>query len=188
MAARAEAAQERSQSLGRWPANVCHDGSDEVMEAFAAFGERGGGSDGRPQLAFGIGGNGILHGGGKGAMVTTYADSGTAARFFYCAKADAQDRWGSRHPTVKPVELMKWLVPLVTPKGGLVLDPFSGSGTTGVAAMATRRNAVLIERDETYCADIREHIAHYEGEGRHSMASKNRNANKAVDLPLFATD
>jgi site-specific DNA-methyltransferase (adenine-specific) len=80
---------------------------------------------------------------------------------------------------------MKWFVPLVTPKGGLVLDPFAGSGTTGVAAMATGRNAVLIERDETYCADIRERIAHYEGEGRHSLASKNRNASKAVDLPLF---
>jgi DNA modification methylase len=51
--------------------------------------------------------------------------------------------------------------------------------------MATSRNAILIEQSAEYCADIRERIAHYEGEGRHSIVSKNRNASKAVDLPLF---
>ena len=54
-------------------------------------------------------------------------------RFWYSSKAGSEDRFGSRHPTVKPIDLMKWLVALVTPKDGLVLDPFAGSGTTGVA-------------------------------------------------------
>jgi hypothetical protein len=111
-----------------------------------------------------------------------FADKdGSPARYFYNAKADAEDRWGSSHPTVKPVELMKWLVPLITPKApAIVFDPFAGSGTTGVAAMATGRNAILIERDETYCADIRERIAHYEGTGRHSLVSRNRNKRAGV--------
>jgi DNA modification methylase len=98
----------------------------------------------------------------------------SAARFFYCAKAGPEDRWGSRHPTVKPVELMKWLVQLVTPSGGTLLDPFAGSGTTGVAALATGRTAILIEQDESYIADIRDRIAHSEGAGRHSLAAKAR--------------
>jgi site-specific DNA-methyltransferase (adenine-specific) len=76
---------------------------------------------------------------------------------------------------------MKWLVALVTPPGGLVLDPFAGSGTTGAAALATGRNAILIEREEAYVADIRERIAFYEGEGRHSLAAK---ARRAPDKPL----
>jgi site-specific DNA-methyltransferase (adenine-specific) len=169
---------------GRWPANVCHDGSDEVMEAFAAFGEsrspsepvrQGGtvgfdvGSGGKPREAFGVG----------------FGDFGSAARFFYCAKAAAQDRWGSRHPTVKPIELIKWLVPLVTPKGGLVFDPFAGSGTTGVAALATGRSALLIEQDKGYIADIRERITFYEGEGRHSINSKNRHKNEPATGTLI---
>ena len=115
-----------------------------------------------------------------------FGDTGTAARFFYCAKADAEDRWGSRHPTVKPVELLKWLVPLVTPKGGTVLDPFAGSGTAGIAAMATGRRAILIESEPAYCADIRERLAHYEGEGRHSLASKSRNRTAEPLGGLFA--
>jgi site-specific DNA-methyltransferase (adenine-specific) len=167
---------ERANTLGRWPANVCHDGSDEVMEAFAAFGERssGGGDKRGSHALFGSPDRRTEPTGHK-------PNTGSAARFFYCAKADAQDRWGSRHPTVKPVELMKWLVPLVTPKApAIVLDPFAGSGTTGVAALATGRNAILIERDETYCADIRERIAHYEGSGRHSLVSRNRNKRAGV--------
>jgi site-specific DNA-methyltransferase (adenine-specific) len=182
MAARAEAAQERSQSLGRWPANVCHDGSDEVMEAFAAFAESksvaSAGRNGKDDGA-------IFAMRRSRDQVRGHNDSGSASRFFYAAKADSHDRWGSKHPTVKPVELLKWLVPLVTPKGGTVLDPFAGSGTTGVAAIAAGRNAVLVERDETYCADIRERIAHYEGNGRHSMASRNRSKAERGILPLF---
>ena len=60
------------------------------------------------------------------------------------------------HPTCKPIALMRWLVRLVTPPGGTVLDPFAGSGTTGAAAMAENRACVLIEQDPQYCQDIRE--------------------------------
>jgi site-specific DNA-methyltransferase (adenine-specific) len=157
MAARAEAAQVRSQSLGRWPANVCHDGSDEVMEAFAAFGERSSGTfDGnRNTDKFRN-----IYGAFKGNRSEQGydANSGSAARFFYCAKASKADRAGSKHPTVKPIALMRWLVRLVTPPGGIVLDPFAGSGTTGAAALAEGRNAILIEREPEYLADIKRRL------------------------------
>lgn len=171
--------------LGRWPANLVHDGSEEVTEAFAAFGElqaRGnvGPSERHPNAGA------VFTGYGSGDCGARYAhDTGSAARFFYCAKADAQDRWGSRHPTVKPVELMKWLVALVTPPGGLVLDPFAGSGTTGVAALATGRDCILIEREAQYLADIGERLAFYEGGGGHSVQAKNRHRNTDAG-PLFA--
>jgi DNA modification methylase len=67
------------------------------------------------------------------------------------------------------------LVPLVTPKGGIVVDCFAGSGTTAVAALATERNAILIERESEYVADIRERVSFYEGGGRHSVVARNRN-------------
>ena len=76
--------------------------------------------------------------------IQNYADTGTASRFFYTAKADKGDRADSRHPTIKPVTLMQWLVRLVTPPGGTVLDPFAGSGTTGEAAMLEGFNAILV--------------------------------------------
>lgn len=107
---------------GRWPANVLHDGSPEVVEAFPADG------------------------------------SESAARFFYSAKADAHDRIGSKHPTVKPLDLMQWLVRLVTPKGGVVLDAFAGTGTTGEAAWREGMRAVLIEREPRYAEDIRRRL------------------------------
>jgi DNA modification methylase len=91
---------------------------------------------------------------GTGAL-NIDACRGSAARFFYTAKADADDRLGSKHPTVKPVDLMQWLCRLVTPKGGTVLDPFAGTGTTGEAAFREGFNAVLIERETEYQADIR---------------------------------
>lgn len=78
----------------------------------------------------------------------------SAARFFYSAKADANDRLGSKHPTVKPVDLMRWLVRLVCPKGGTVLDPFAGTGTTGEAAYWEGCNAILCEREEQFQKDI----------------------------------
>jgi len=168
-------------SAGRWPANILHDGSDEVVGMFPQAGGGFGKSGGSPD------GNGIYNKGfPRGNMeIVGYGDSGSAARFFYSSKAGAQDRWGSRHPTVKPVELMKWLVALVTPQGGTVLDCFAGSGTTGVAALATGRNAILIEREDQYIADIRERMAFYEGAGAHSVQAINRN--RTVDHgPLFA--
>jgi len=90
---------------------------------------------------------------------TGYDDSGSAARFFYSSKADSDDRLGSKHPTVKPVDLIQWLCRLVTPRGGTVLDMFAGSGTTGEAAFREGFNAVLIEREEEYQNDIRRRMA-----------------------------
>jgi site-specific DNA-methyltransferase (adenine-specific) len=83
----------------------------------------------------------------------TIADTGGASRFFYTSKADKQDREGSRHPTVKPVDLMRYLIRLVTPPGGLILDPFAGSGTTLFAARELGFRAIGIEREAESCAD-----------------------------------
>ncbi len=88
-----------------------------------------------------------------------YGDSGSAARFFYSAKADSNDRIGSAHPTVKPVDLLQWLCRLVTPPGGTILDPFAGTGTTGEAAFREGFAAILIEREEEYRADIARRMA-----------------------------
>lgn len=88
---------------------------------------------------------------------STYSDSGSGSRFFpafrYQAKAPTSERPkldGIAHPTVKPLALMRWLVRLVTPPGGLVLDPFLGSGTTAEAALAEGCRCVGIERDADY--------------------------------------
>jgi site-specific DNA-methyltransferase (adenine-specific) len=141
---------------GRWPANVAHDGSDEVL---AAFPEANGGhwSGQTPSLT------GRQKGPTDGARV---AEDGSAARFFYTAKADDIDRLGSKHPTVKPIDLMRWLCRLVTPPGGIVLDPFAGSGTTGVAAYIEGFDAILIEREAPYVADAERKLAWVRGEGR----------------------
>jgi DNA modification methylase len=138
--------------LGRWPANLVHDGSEEVVGAFpetapSNVGDRAGG------CKFFMGGD------SRDSAVSGFGDSGSAARFFYTAKADADDRLGSKHPTVKPLDLMQWLVRLVTPPGGLVLDPFAGTGTTGEAAFREGFRAVLIEREAEYQADIRRRMS-----------------------------
>ena len=88
----------------------------------------------------------------------------SAARFFYCAKADSADRAGSKHPTVKPLNLMQWLVRLVTPPGGHVLDPFAGSGTTGEACQREKLHATLIEREPEYCNDTRNRLKRISGD------------------------
>jgi len=83
---------------------------------------------------------------------------GEADRYFYCAKADASERRDSKHPTVKPVALMRYLVRLVTPIGATVLDPFCGSGTTLEAAMLESCKAIGIELNPEYCADAVERL------------------------------
>lgn len=84
---------------------------------------------------------------------------GDAARFFYCAKASKADRGeGNAHPTVKPTELMRYLCRLVTPPGGVVLDPFMGSGSTGKAAALEEFGFIGIEREAEYLAIARERI------------------------------
>jgi site-specific DNA-methyltransferase (adenine-specific) len=140
-------------NVGRWPANVTHDGSAEVTAAF-------------PET---ISGGGVRNSAKDAGIYGAYvgdeerrefeANEGSAARFFYTSKADSDDRLGSKHPCVKPLDLMQWLVRLVTPPGGRVLDPFSGTGTAGEAAWREGFSAVLIEREEEYCADIRRRMA-----------------------------
>jgi DNA methylase len=81
-------------------------------------------------------------------------ETGGASRFYYTAKASRAERItvdGERHPCVKPLPLMRWLVRLVTPPGGTVLDPFCGSGSTLVAAAMEGFRAVGIEADEKWC-------------------------------------
>ena len=141
-------------ALGRWPANVIHDGSDEVIAAFPTTT-----SVGHHPSARGKGGVSTTgHRGQDGLAERHAADSGSAARFFYCAKASRADRAGSKHPTVKPVSLIRYLCRLVTPPGGVVLDPFAGSGTTGQAARDEGFRAVLVEREAEYVADIRRRL------------------------------
>jgi DNA modification methylase len=134
-----------SSPLGRWPANLIHDGSEEVLAGFPES-ESNGCSRVRQ--------TGNVYGTHKDTPFEGYIDQGSAARFFYTAKADANDRLGSRHPTVKPLDLIQYLVRLVTPKGGTVLDPFAGTGTTGEAVFREGMAAILIEREEEYQADI----------------------------------
>ena len=82
-----------------------------------------------------------------------YGDKGSAARFFYCAKASKKDRDdGNHHPTVKPTALMAYLCRLITPTGGTVLDPFMGSGSTGKAAIREGFDFVGCELDADYYA------------------------------------
>ena len=173
--------------LGRWPANVVTDGGEEVAAALAVFGDDRGAfapptSRDTPTTST------VLGGSGRRSQVH-HGDSGSALRFFYSAKADKQDRWGSKHPTVKPIALMRWLCRLITPPGGTVLDPFAGSGTTGVAALADGFDAVLIEREAEHVADIRTRLEWYRGEGGHRLAALGRHVEPekagGADLPLF---
>jgi hypothetical protein len=91
-------------------------------------------------------------------------DAGSAARFFYCAKASKADRGeGNTHPTVKPTDLMRYLCRLVTPPGGTVLDPFAGSGSTGKAAALEGFRFIGIEREAEYLAIAEARISHASG-------------------------
>lgn len=171
---------------GRWPANVMHDGSDEVMAAFPnARGQQGAvtgnESSSKTDNTFGTYA-------ARSPAAPRIDSSQSAARFFYCAKASKADRneglehlpkWSAgevtggraegpdglnspragtgrtsgahnHHPTVKPTELMRYLCRLVTPPGGLILDPFAGSGSTGKAAILEGFRVLLCEQDETY--------------------------------------
>jgi len=128
----------------------------------------------------------MLAGGGNLAPLTGFGDSGGASRFFpqfqYTAE-DAPFRYVSKvsrsernegleglpennHPTVKPIELMRWLVRLVTPPGGVVLDPFNGSGSTGCAAILEGMRYVGIDLDASYIEITRARITHHELKAR----------------------
>ena len=88
---------------------------------------------------------------------------GSAARFFYCSKANKRDRdEGNIHPTVKPTDLMRYLCRLVTPPGGTVLDPFMGSGSTGKAAVLEKFNFIGFDLSDEYCKIATARIEHAE--------------------------
>jgi site-specific DNA-methyltransferase (adenine-specific) len=135
---------------GRWPANLIHDGSKQVVGLFPAnanpdkrtikFAKNGRGSSG----IYGDFGSTLING-------PAYGDTGSAARFFYCAKASKSERGeGNTHPTVKPLALMKYLITLGLPPSGTVLDPFCGSGTTALACKELGRNYICIEKELEY--------------------------------------
>ncbi|HCE6776633.1 TPA: site-specific DNA-methyltransferase [Pseudomonas aeruginosa] len=177
-------------SKGRWPANLIHDGSEEVVALFPAdagqaapLATRNSDKTCNSYGAFA---------GSPDAHFSPHDAGGSAARFFYCAKASRKDRnegcehmerkplhWTSgsqnpgsfqsdgtdktsqnNHPTVKPTDLMAYLVRLVTPPGGKVLDPFTGSGSTGKAAVREGFEFVGIEREPPYLAIAEARIAH----------------------------
>jgi site-specific DNA-methyltransferase (adenine-specific) len=94
---------------------------------------------------------------------------GNASRIFYCAKAGASERLDAAHPTIKPLALMRWLVRLITPAGGTVLDPFAGTGTTGHACMAEGFGSILCELEAESLEAIHHRVDHVHGR----------------DLPLF---
>lgn len=142
-------ADDKASGLGRFPSNLIHDGSPEVLNAFPnSKGQCGAIKGSEPsELTRGIYGKFS----GKRNPNTPRGDSGSAARFFYCAKASRAERGeGNVHPTVKPLALMRYLITLVTPEGATVLDPFMGSGSTGVAAAQLFRRFIGIEKDASY--------------------------------------
>ena len=185
--------------LGRWPANVIHDGSDEVLAGFPDTGKSTGGRIGKKSM----GDVTNVPAGQYEAGDPGYGDSGSAARFFYCAKASKSERnagleglpernlsdrgeEGMRdknsivtrhtvtqnfHPTVKPLALMRYLIKLVTPPNGIVLDPFLGSGTTAVAATLEGFEWIGCEMTEDYFPII---------EARVAWAQNERNTEKAT--------
>lgn len=131
-----EASKPEAGSIGRFPANVILD-----EEAGKILDEQ------------------------SGTLNKSYeANSGGASRFFYCPKASKKDRnegdITNQHPTVKPTDLMAYLIRLVTPKGGTVLDPFMGSGSTGKASVREGMNFIGIEREKEYMEISKARIEH----------------------------
>ena len=165
-------------SIGRFPANLIHDGSDEVVEGFPETHKAG-----NKKLSPITSGKSIFGIGDKGKRNPKIPgdNGGSASRFFYCAKASKSERnkglegfeeklGGSleggddkrngqpqmkmtknNHPTVKPIKLMQYLCRLITPKGGTILDPYVGSGSTGIGAKLEDFNFIGIEREKEYC-------------------------------------
>ena len=127
---------------GRFPSNVMHDGSEEVLKIFPQTSKSVPTKRTRKTVGmFGM----------PNDATPEYDDEGTAARYFYCPKTSkAEKGYDNTHPTVKPIKLMKYLCRLVTPKGGTVLDPFMGSGSTGIAAKDEGFEFIGIEREKEY--------------------------------------
>ena len=147
---------------GRYPSNIIHDGSDEVL---ALFPDSDGAGASLPNVKITGYGDGVVGTGASqylgGPRRPFNSGSGSAARFFYCAKSSKKDRGeGNTHSTVKPTDLMKYLCRLIAPAGGTILDPFMGSGSTGKAAMLEGFNFIGIEREAEYVEIARARIQH----------------------------
>lgn len=199
---------DRGAKTGGFPANFIHDGSDEVVRLFPVTTS----GDIKAIPYTNTSGKNVF-GKQTGIKRAMKGDTGSAARFFYCAKAprsereaglegvearqkvfngqsgesagmapgSVEDKFTTRpsrnhHPTVKPITLMRYLCRLVTPPGGIVLDPFAGSGTTGCAAILEGFEFIGLERDEEYAKIAEQRIVYW--------ASQSEEEKKAV-LPLF---
>ena len=149
-------AEHNSEELGRFPANIILDEeAGKMLDEQSGITKSSGGKNSPRSGATIYGKYGdapAAHNGGLG-------DIGGASRFFYCAKASKKERRGSKHPTVKPLSLMRYLCRLITPPGGIVLDPFAGSGTTGEAALLEGFQPILIELEADYIKDIEARLA-----------------------------
>ena len=142
---------------GRFPANVLHDGSEVVEQQFPEVAK----SNPTPRNTNKENHENNIFTNPETDNQIEYDDEGRASRFFYVPKAHKKERNGSIHPTIKPVELMKYLVRLITPKDGTVLDPFAGTGTTGEAAIQESVSCYLIEKDKEYIKDIEKRLSKY---------------------------
>jgi len=152
---------------GRWPANIILDEkAGTILDA-----QTGTLTSGKPGVRRKPHSTTAMAGllGRTGKQEIGFGDTGGASRFFYCAKTSksereaglngAKDERQNNHPTVKPISLMKWLVKLITPPGGTVLDPFTGSGSTGCAAVAEGFGFVGCELEEEYVNIAQKRIA-----------------------------
>ena len=153
---------------GRWPANIILDEeAGKILDGQSGISKSSGGSGEKSMGALGKTKYGKYALDVKGANIGGLGDTGGASRFFYCAKVSQKERSGAgknSHPTVKPIALMKYLIKLVTPLGGIVLDPFCGSGSTGCAAVRCKRRFVGIEKQKEYAEIARARIEAQEKE------------------------
>jgi len=149
--------QQEGHNKGRWPANVVLD-----KEAGALLDAQSG------TLVSGSGKKNTRRSTGEIFAAVQHSaddkefagDSGGASRFFYCAKTSRKERGeGNNHPTVKPIALMRWLIRLVTPPNGSVLDPFCGSGSTGLAALQEGLRFIGLEREPAYASIAKKRLS-----------------------------
>jgi DNA modification methylase len=162
--AKQKATGETTTTTGRFPANLIHDNSEEVRECFPESKSSKFPPTNKPIFDTSNGWNKNSIEGGTGGG---YEDNGNASRFFksiiYQAKASKSERTSqgtiiNGHPTVKPIALMEYLIKMVTPTNGIVLDPFMGSGSTGVACVLNDFEFVGIDLDKDYCEIARARI------------------------------